>query len=310
MNNKFFPSRYPIVAALMNQCSNLNFALAVADAGAFPSIGLTEQEYNVDKNKTAFNDRVDSILTEFIKCQGNSNLLVNVQVEQLLNDLQLMRCLHSHRISHIEVWKGTCGPDGVKVRSLDSILADPKINSAIKFLKSTAKILIRIYEPTDPNPLVDGFCIKGKESGGVTGNWPVNELFDYLNNQNISTALIPYGGISTPLQVQNYINAGATAVAVGTVLATCVESPLSTEVKNKMISASNVINIQGQNQIILGEVVADDLDKDNWNRTRSLNQSIHGNGDKGFIYAGHGIQQVDRIKTIKETVEYLTQYLT
>jgi hypothetical protein len=41
------------------------------------------------------------------------------------------------------------------------------------------------------------------------------------------------------------------------------------------------------------------------NRDGSLHTGIYGNGTEGHIYAGYGIQHVDRIRTAKQTVEYL-----
>jgi hypothetical protein len=45
------------------------------------------------------------------------------------------------------------------------------------------------------------------------------------------------------------------------------------------------------------------------NRDSSLYAGIRGDGTVGHIYAGHGIEHVTTIRTVQQTVEYLTSHL-
>jgi NAD(P)H-dependent flavin oxidoreductase YrpB (nitropropane dioxygenase family) len=126
--------------------------------------------------------------------------------------------------------------------------------------------------------------------------------------------LIPYGGVGNSSQVLDYLSNGAASVGVGTLFAMSQESPLSIEVKEKMIQkTSNDItkaHSTGQNLISLNkrdglESIADG----DWNRTSLLNKGIFGKGDQGLVYVGHAIDQVTEIKTVKQIVDQLVDQI-
>jgi hypothetical protein len=62
-----------------------------------------------------------------------------------------------------------------------------------------------------------------------------------------------------------------------------------------------------QNMLPLGALtdIVDSKSQSGANRDGSLHAGIYGDGTTGHIYAGHGIQHVDRVRTVKETVKYL-----
>lgn len=290
----FFPSRYPIVEAWMNGASDLNLAAAVADAGAFPSLMVPEDD-----------EQADAALTEFRQLTGHCDVLIMVPLGNL-NHAQIVKVLTKHRPSHIELFR--VNETGERMEF--DAFANTKTDMALKLLKRHSKLMIRTYQPTAPVDLIDAFCLKGTESGGRTGDWSVKDLFDHEIQQHTSTGLIPYGGVGTPQQVAYYINQGAAGVAVGTLFAACQESPLTIEVKNKMIAASSQDlqkTANQQNFLQLGEEMAQI--NDGWNRTQQLTQSIKGDGEHGFVYAGKSVDHVDRMRTAKEVVEYLVSEL-
>jgi hypothetical protein len=86
---------------------------------------------------------------------------------------------------------------------------------------------------------------------------------------------------------------------------------LSEATKHAMISASadRVLRMPDSNQNMLPmgalNTVIESKSQSGANRDGSLHRGIYGDGTEGHIYAGHGIQHVDRIRTVKQTVEYL-----
>lgn len=297
MGLKFFPSRYPIMCAVMNQVSNLALALAVQEAGCMPSLQI--DRYNQDK--TINHDKVHAELGEFVLSAGNSNLVL-VAAEEDLFDYAFIKAVRQHRISHLEIL-------GNEVNTTAHWL-DPRMNLAIQYVKQTTKILTRAINTPSTNPYADGICIKGKESAGFAGSVSVCDLFE--QQKAISTqAVIPYGGIGTPQQVKHYLEKGAAGVAVGTLFAATQESCLSTSTKLSMCnsSASDLVTFQetGQNALVLGNKESVLTDSQDWNRSASLATGIAGRG--GHIYAGAGIDHVTEIKTVKQVVDYLVQHI-
>jgi NAD(P)H-dependent flavin oxidoreductase YrpB (nitropropane dioxygenase family) len=303
---KFFPSRYPIVEALMNHASDLRLAVAVAEAGAFPSLWLPE---------TA--DEADACLTEFAKLTGHCNVIVpilpwqhNKDVDNFfIENLDIMRVFRKHRVSHIEVLR--LDNDGMDNDTIYKRAQFNKVCRVTKSLLPTVKLIMRIFDTVDDVSGIDAYAIKGKESAGKTGNWAVKDLFVKKIQSGTQKHLIPYGGIGTPEQVGDYIKQGATAVAVGTLFAASLESPLSAEVKTKMINAGSV-NLDCSNQHFQNQLILDQenkIDNDDWNRSQQLKQSMTGAGDRGFIYAGRSIDHVNSVIPVKDIVEHLVSQL-
>lgn len=286
----------------MNGGSDLTLALAVANAGGFPSYWYNN---NVEK--------LYSDLSEFIRCTGHSNIIVGGISNSTLSQLDILKVLHDLKISHVEILATNVSGE---VMSIDRLFNDPYSIAGIKFLKKTSKILTRIYEPTDSTiaTYFDAFCIKGLESAGKTGEYSVSNLFDA--QQKISnTCLIPYGGIGTPGQVKDYINRGAVGVAVGTLFAASLESTLSIESKNKLINASSTdltrIADTKQNSLLLDnnfKTLLPTIPND-WNRQDYLNMGLRGNGNEGLMYVGSSVDHIDKIKPIKDIIEYLASEL-
>ena len=307
MKEKLFDCKYPIVEASMNLGSDLKLALAVADAGAFPSL-LTNY---IKDSKLIGNDHNELYekLREFKKSTGSCNLILGIG-SSVLSNLNMLKIINEFQVSHIELFPSN--PNGI-IETIDKICSDNMNLAGIKFLKKTAQIITRLYTPTNSNfaNQFDAFAIKGKESGGRSGCWSVLELF---NNQRaqLNIPLYPIGGIGTPEQVKHYIDNGAVAVGIGTLFAACEESPLSKEAKDKIVNSTIKDIVQtpdtNQNVIILGNTILESQPAD-WNRSDLLDKGLHGNGETGLMYVGHGINHVDRIRTVKETVEYLVSQL-
>ena len=287
----------------MNGGSDLTLAVAVADAGAFPSYWFRSKEQLHDD------------ITEFIKCTGHSNIVVGGLDIQRFTDLELLEIIAKLKISHLEVL-ATDYQTG-DFLSMTKVLSDDAVIERFKKLKKTSKIMTRIYEPTNcslSSLYFDGFCIKGKESAGKSGNYSVSELFDIQKN-NSSNHLIPYGGVGTPKQVKNYLDRGAAGVAVGTLFAASKESSLSNEAKQQIVKAntSSIIRLAdtGQNSLLLDDAFKKSLPKadNDWNRQTYLEKGLRGNGVEGLLYLGEGIDYINEIRPVKDIVQYLVSDL-
>lgn len=304
MKEKFFNSRYPIMEAVMNGGSDLPLALAVADAGGFPS-------YWYQNDEALIND-----MSEFIKCTGHSNIVVGGISVLRFSNPELVKIINRFKISHVEILATDHRTGGFV--SMSNVLTDQKVATAFDMLKTTSKIMTRIYEPTSctlSSTYFDGYCIKGKESAGKSGNYSVLELFETQKN-NTSNCLIPYGGVGTPQQVKHYLDRGAAGVAVGTLFAASKESSLSDAAKQQIIAANSStltrLTDTNQNSLLLDNnfktfVPTTDMD---WNRQIYLNQGLRGNGAEGLLYIGKGVDHVNEIKPVKDIIDYLVSELT
>ena len=191
MGMKFFPTRWPIMCAVMNRVSDLNLALAVHEAGAMPSLQISR--YN--DNRTINHDTVNAELAEFVNLAGTSNLVLAVAPEDLF-DYTFVKLINHYRISHVELL-------GNEIDN-SAHYYDPRFELGMKYLKKTTKILRRTLGKIIDDSWSDALCIKGKDSAGFAGQISVSDLFDQYC-ATTSKNLIPYGGIGSPTQVKQYI---------------------------------------------------------------------------------------------------------
>jgi len=292
MNNIFFPSKYPIVEAIMNPVSDLKLALAVADSGGYPSL------FN-DGNS----EKLNFLLSEFKKSIGNTNIVVCTHI-QSKDIIGFIKVIKKHKPSHCEIF---CVDENGQKNN--SILTDDKISRLnLEMINRISKTIVRLLEPQNLDLGVNAYAIKGKESAGLSGDYSVEELFKIQKSITTNKPIIPYGGIGTAAQVRNYINLGAEAVAIGTLFACAKESMLSKEVKEKLIkSSSENLTKSSLNQ---NELVFKHVDKiSDWNGSEELSNSIRGDGKSGFIYAGMGIDFIKKERSVKEIIEYLVSEL-
>jgi hypothetical protein len=283
----------------MNQVSNLKLAVTVWRAGAFPSLFLNINNYTESKH----------ILNIFESATGSKNVVIPISIFQLDNP-NVIDLLYNFAPSHIELLPADI--NGNRNNTIANLL-NPVIISTITRLRQHSKIILRLFDPFDHPELlqyIDAFYIKGVESAGRTGSWAVKDLFLEQKKITPAKAVIPYGGIGTPDQVAWYMAHGADAVGVGTLFAACKESNLSIEVKQKLLNISSkdltVLNDTQQNCVVFGSLP---VEQNDWNRNNSLYSAIAGDGTQGHLYLGHSIDAVNKIRTVQETIEYLTSEL-
>lgn len=286
---RLFDSKYPIIAAPMNQVSEITLAVAVHNAGGFPSI--SGYCYESD-------DDIIKVLEEYVSITGSSNIILAVDEKSLLNK-QLISTLKKLKISHVlrhhnesfnftqqnrENWRKILD---ISLKTLDCYFIEMKNNF------SPITDLSKIY------------FIKGSDGAGRPGAATTKELFDFHKKETPTAAIVPVGGIGSAKQVRYYLDNGAEAVAVGTLLAVSKESIISEEVKGKMVAAKEA-DIERldprlqQNALIFNRLEIDD----NLNNTASLKEGIK-SSQSGHVFLSKAVTNVGSIKAVKDIIKDL-----
>jgi len=301
---KFFNSKYPILAAPMNKVSYAEFALVQHQAGIFPSIMSYCYYKKIGSTFSLDFDTFIPALQEYVKLTGSPDVLICVDYLDLSDEL--IKVLAKLQISHIAI----SGPDSNNNQKTQFADVGKVITQQLK-----CKRLSWYWGQQYRNS--DGLLIKGKESGGRTSGLDNNDEYNTLSimdrfklvrNQYPTSVAIPMGGIGTSRQVKEYLELGATAVGIGTLLAASKESVLTPEVKNAMINATwnDIVTLDDrlkQNALVFSQVVSKDV-----NNTFSLTTGISSKADQGHIFAGAGIDYIKEIKPMKQIIEELMNF--
>lgn len=114
-----------------------------------------------------------------------------------------------------------------------------KEHGILIMLTATSLDEVKIIEQLD----VDVICLQGKEAGGHRGSFleplqfiALDELFS-LAKEVATKPIVVAGGIATGEQVNTYLNAGASAVVLGTLFLATSESGASSAYKEAVLKA-------------------------------------------------------------------------
>lgn len=311
-NQKIFQSKYPILEACMNKGSTLELAIAVHNAGGYPS--FCSWTYN--GRPTAMRQDIE----QFIKETGSNCVHLSFELNEYPNQT-VCDIVRSYNIPTIEIIYGKTNT----FRPTDSTQVD---NDAIRLIAPIKElgtsVFKRIYDPVDAETskrhMLDGFCIKGLESAGFGSYTPVKELFLKQRELTPELALIPYGGVGIAEQVKEYMDLGAEIVAVGTLLALSEESSIKPSTKTAAVNAKkeNLTHFTHEFQNNGTSVVrkqsalqfAPYTGPDDANGTMGLVYGAHRkNTDQGHVYFGHGIDHVNEILPCKQIIKNLVRLL-
>jgi NAD(P)H-dependent flavin oxidoreductase YrpB (nitropropane dioxygenase family) len=287
----------------MNQASQWDLALAVARAGAFPSLYLPVTA----GSSTELFHTARSQFESFVKVLGSRDVMVATDRAGLM-DKNFVSMLADIKATHIEILPSISGDATL---SPHAVMEHDMTRAALRYLRRFARVLLRIYEPMHAAHAgeVDAVCVKGQESGGRTGSWTVQNLFLHQKQLTPDLPVIPYGGISTAQQVRWYLDNGAAAVGIGTLFAMSQESPLASEVKQRLLSSGDQVRTtpdSGQNCVIFDAQLQDN--SRDWNRNQQLAMGISGDGSQGLIYAGQGLSQIHTIRSVRDIVADLMSH--
>lgn len=307
MTQKIFQSNYPILEACMNKGSTVELAIAVHQAGGYPS--LCSWTYNGRP------ELMQRDLDRFVEATGSNRIHLSFELHEY-EDSAIYSIVKSHMIPTIEIIygdKNTFRPTNTEQELTADVI---RLLEPIKALGT--KVFKRIYDSVSQDMmtqhLIDGFCIKGSESAGFTGHVSVMDLFLQQQSLTPNAMLIPYGGVGTAEQVKKYMDLGAETVAVGTVLALSAESPLSTETKLAAIKKQSkdltqfphvVGNVERKQNALQFEPYQG---PDDANGTMGLLRGMRGKTD-GHVYLGQGINHVSEIESCKDIIQRLASCL-
>lgn len=303
--NYFFPSRHPIYCCQMTQVTHdLRFAVAIANAGGMPSFDPYFEDYQ---------DYQDNLVS-YKKITGNLDIVISV-TESMVSDINFIeKNLTDLKIKFLEIRRS----DIFDLESLNNFPPNSNLWYNKKFLKNVeflkkhdVKIIRRcLKKPIDGFGLTDAIGVKGKESAGFSSDISIKHMIELQKEQTPDVEVFPIGGVSSPKDVYEFLNLGCPAVGVGTLFAASKESCLDIKTKEFMVQKSNkdltLLEDTKQNALIID---SNDLEKKNMfgfndlNRSESLALGVKGKG--GHIYAGHSIDGVTEIRTVKQVIEYL-----
>jgi hypothetical protein len=259
----------------MNAVSDLNLALAVHEAGCLPGFVDTDLE-SAKKFKDITGNNNLSILTTLYYIQEHHDAMeIMLDIRPRFIDFSISG--RNELEGRERLFINHCKKQGISINlKSESIMHDPAFSMMI---------------------------IKGKDAAG-RGNLEFNtrEMFLQQREAYPDMPVIPAGGITTSEDIDWYLERGAAAVSIGTAFALTQESSISEEVKHKMLmsDSGSLVRIgpAARSGIILGEV---EVVEDDNNYTDSLRKGVQGQG--GHIYAGHGIDRIEKISTVRELVD-------
>lgn len=286
---KIFPSRYPIMVMPMNGVSDVNLALAVDKAGAFPSISV----FNYYQNNSINYDLLDQEIGRFCDYTGHSNILISMHWEDFLKN-ETSEFLTKHKLKFIELFIRP--PDHDLWHPLSEKISESRKVGTLFFFKTIKMLPLSDY---------DSIILKGPHGAGrsFSGAEDLQTTFDKLSNKIGSNKIIPSGGIGNYHQAQYFLNKGALAVGIGTLIAASEESKISLETKKKIINSTSK-DISNIGPLNCRGLLFSLVEKDDNNNTKSLREGIKGT-QSGCIYVGNGIDYIKEILPIKTIIERL-----
>lgn len=308
-HQEFFGCRYPVVSVAMNQVSNADLAIAVAQAGGFPSISAFN--YHVAKGVVGW-DLLRADIQKFQDSENNCNFILSLDTAFIQSDKpQVIDLITEFKISHVELI-------GMEEHRVNPATLD-KINYWLSYLQShgVKLILKAVVLPDDfdiwcrwnnGNNCVDAIAIKGPKGAGRVGdtNLSLEQMIAWSQQHYPDIPIIAVGGVGNAQDVQQLLDLGVMAIGIGTLFAASHESPVSREAKLKMIAAGNTeltklsTDRLKQNALKLGKFDQ----QDNANNTFSLRAGIK-TGNQGHIFAGHGISAVTEILPVNMIIKRL-----
>lgn len=310
----FFGTKYPIMAAPMNQVSELGLAIAVSKAGGIPS--LTAFNYFWSGSLGIHPPLLETLLEDiksFREQTNNGCLLLSIGIHDLFNRETVDKIL-STGLRHFEV---------VSDFTTDTTESWNKTFKAIDYLKSQdCKVLIKtagtgIYYPGDNGKVneikdvgsADGFIVKGPAAAGRVSisSTSLTDNLRIIRSKHPGKLVVPAGGIGLSSHVKFFMNQGVLAVAAGTLFAASKESIVSEATKLKMVEAgeSDIQRLKGSSQ---NGLIFTRYEQDDSNYTYSLKNGIK-DPSSGHIFAGKSIVNVTEIRSVHDIIQDLVKEL-
>jgi hypothetical protein len=275
-----FSSTCPIVLAGMNPVSDVNLAVACSNAGMTPTLC----GFIYYRNGALNNELFEAGLKEYVVRASNSSVIPSLDGKDMKNT-QTLDILTKYNIKFVELIEGV---------DQDSW---PEIQKICK--KSNITPIIKVLYHTE---ILDGFeviMLKGGEGAGRGNkNMSLLETFETIKQLYPLIKIIVSGGIGTGAEVEQYIDRGAVAVAIGTLFAASEESSISLTAKQKIVDATidNLVRLGKAQQNAL---VFSPVNNDDFNNTKSIRLGIK-SGTDGHVFLGQAVNQVNKIESVAQ----------
>lgn len=284
------PSLRPIVVMPMNGVSDIDLALVVNDAGAFPSISI----FNYYKDKNIDFHFLDKELKRYNDIAGHSNLLMSITWESLF-DNNMFDLVIKNDIKYLELF---VRPSNHVSWPLLATKVSEMRKGGIKFFFKTTKIL--------PESEYDAIILKGPKGAGRSFEYTdeLTSTFRELSNIIGANKIIPSGGIGNNNEVRTFLKNGAPAVGIGSLIAASLESKISNETKLKILQSTSK-DIQKIGPLNCRGLLFSIIENDDDNNTKGLRAGIKGT-DSGCIYVGDGIDYINEILPVKDIINRLS----
>jgi NAD(P)H-dependent flavin oxidoreductase YrpB (nitropropane dioxygenase family) len=303
MHQNFFNSKYPIICASMYRVSVIKLALAVREAGCYPSL-VSINHLVMDPNTLLPipNDStiLEAVMETFFNKTGTSDYILGISSAVLLEWPSTLDLIYKYKPAYLELYDFT-GFDNPEFYNLIKNLQNTGIRILIKALSSVVSL-----SNSKMCNAVDGVIIKGSKAAGRVSTRETNLIEDIkaLKAFRNDWIIIPQGGVHDSAGIKELLNVGATAVSMGTLFALSKEAAISNEAKQKMLQASysDTVKIGQANQVGL---VFSKTGHDVENNTIGLAKGIR-TGKEGHIFAGAAIDYITEIKPVSQIVAELT----
>lgn len=276
----------------MNQVSDAALAIAVERAGAYPSLSLPS--YMSGGRLDVATYRRD--LQAYKDATGSPHLLLSVGSPKALTDT-VLRPFFDLGFSRLELFHtAVTSEDGPELRArLDRLRSEHGARIVVKV--SAGHLRERLpYEH---------IILKGPEGAGrsADNSPPLDQALAQCRQWLPNTTVVASGGIGTSAQVRQCLDAGAAAVAIGSLFAASRESRVTDEVKAKIIaSESSQLQAIGPNR--LRGLFASIASGDDSNLTHTLARGIR-DPSAGAVYMGSAIDHITEVLPVADIVRRL-----
>jgi NAD(P)H-dependent flavin oxidoreductase YrpB (nitropropane dioxygenase family) len=301
-----FDCTHPILCLPMNGVSDIKLAIAVSQAGCFPSLVMARyhSEFGGRFNQPAF----DSDMAQFIRATKTNRIMISMTDAFILQNFdKALQIIKLYRITHIEVIP-VINPNGYAA-----------LVAALSKIKSLGtKIIVKTLGiPFDPaidvlfrEEIISAAIIKSKLGAGRMAQTRM-DTFDFIKYFKIKYPnfdVIASGGIATADDINRCLELGATAVGLGTVFAISEESCIDRDVKIQLTqkTSSDIQLMDTSNLKQNGIIFSKYNGVDNENNSRSLELGVNGFG--GHVFVGHGIRHINEVLPVAEIVNRLTSH--
>lgn len=304
----FKENKYPIICSAMNGVSDINLAIAVKKAGVVPSLIAFPHIRSIYNSRIL--DPLPEAMNRFRK-ETNSTECILACLPNMLTDVSVIDTIMYSGITHVEILGPASSVDVTALQLLKS-----------KGIKLILKVSCISEESVHDNAavfsLVDAIVLKNGKGAGLNFAHGFSEQEQVALSKKLlpSIKVITSGGISTPEEVVAALDTKADYVSIGTAFAMSMESSMSVDVKDKLLNSTTIRlasetlstdTLPAYHTCVMFDKSCLDI-PDDYNNTNKLLLGLR-YPNRGLVYVGEGLRNINSIQTVSTITNYLTKYL-